>query len=263
MWQTNERKARFIEHALTGDGSIRRLEDAGNQAGQFALAKAVASGDARLMQQAGLASEIARLERLQAAHLDEQIAVRREIAAARQEIAAATDRAEAITADLARRTPTRGEAFTMTVASRRHRERKPAGMALLEALLPLLQPGKPLRRTLGEIGGFALLVIREEAGRLRSRTLRLVLQRTRLEQEIEIDPQLTPLGLIARLEHALNGMETELAQQQRRRAENERRLQDYERRGGRPFELAEELELKRQAMAELLAELAADQRQAA
>ena len=74
--------------ALTGDGSIRRLEDAGNQAGQFALAKAVASGDARLMQQAGLSSEIARLERLQAAHLDEQVAVRREIAAARREITA-------------------------------------------------------------------------------------------------------------------------------------------------------------------------------
>ena len=36
MWQNNERKARFIEAALSGDRTIRRLEDAGSQANQFA-----------------------------------------------------------------------------------------------------------------------------------------------------------------------------------------------------------------------------------
>ena len=149
------------------------------------------------------------------------------------------------------------------MAGRHHRERKPAGRALLETLLPLLPPGKRLRRTIGAIGGFDLLVLREEAGRLHTRSLRLILQRTRLEQEIEVDRQLTPLGLVARLEHALNGMEAELLEQQRRQVENERRLQDYTTRVGRPFELDGELELKRQAMAELLADLAADQREAA
>ena len=106
-------------------------------------------------------------------------------------------------------------------------------------------------------------MIREERGLIRSRPVRLLLQRTRLEQDIEIGEAITPLGLIARLEHALNGLEAELALQQRRRAENERRLQDYASRTGRSFELAGELELKRQAMAELLAELAADQGEAA
>jgi hypothetical protein len=48
MWQTNERKARFIAAALSGDRSIRTLEDADHQANQFALVKAIASGDARL-----------------------------------------------------------------------------------------------------------------------------------------------------------------------------------------------------------------------
>ena len=74
---------------------------------------------------------------------------------------------------------------------------------------------------------------------------------------------MTPLGLIARLEHALNGIEAELAQQQRRRSENEHRLRDYAARLDRPFELAAELALKHQALAELLAELAADQQEAA
>ncbi|MBF3255891.1 hypothetical protein HKW75_42480, partial [Pseudomonas aeruginosa] len=62
MWQNNERKARFIAAALSGDTSIRRLEDMGeSQANQFAMAKAIASGDPRLMQKAGLEADIARL----------------------------------------------------------------------------------------------------------------------------------------------------------------------------------------------------------
>jgi hypothetical protein len=41
------------------------------------MAKAIASGDPRLMQKAGLEAEIARLERLRAAHIDDQQAIRR------------------------------------------------------------------------------------------------------------------------------------------------------------------------------------------
>ena len=79
MWQNNERKARFIEAALSGDRTIRRLEDEGGQANQFAMAKAIASGDSRLMRKAGLESEIARLQRQRAAHIDDQHAIRRQI----------------------------------------------------------------------------------------------------------------------------------------------------------------------------------------
>ncbi|RZI39052.1 hypothetical protein EGT07_30970, partial [Herbaspirillum sp. HC18] len=80
MWQNNERKARFIAAALSGDTSIRRLEDMGEtQANQFAMAKAIASGDPRLMLKAGLEADIARLERLRAAHIDGQHAIRRQI----------------------------------------------------------------------------------------------------------------------------------------------------------------------------------------
>ena len=63
MWQNNERKQRFINAAMSGDRSVRRIEDAGSQVSQFAMAKAIASGDPRLMQKAGLEAEVARLER--------------------------------------------------------------------------------------------------------------------------------------------------------------------------------------------------------
>ena len=140
-WQILERKARFIDAAMSGDRSVRRIEDAGSQANQFALAKAIASGDERLMRKAGLASEIARLERLRDSHFDDQFAIRRKIDFGEKRLEEATRRIEAITQDLARRIPTRGEAFVMTIGDRRFAERKRAG----EALIALARKMKPTK----------------------------------------------------------------------------------------------------------------------
>ena len=75
MWQMVGRKQRFIDQAFTGDKSLRSMDDLG-EASLFEQAAAVASGDPRALQLAGLKQEVARLERLQAAHANEQIAVR-------------------------------------------------------------------------------------------------------------------------------------------------------------------------------------------
>ena len=118
MWQNNERKAKFIAAALSGDRTIRRVEDIGSQANQFAMAKAIASGDSRLMMKAGLETEIARLERQRAAHIDDQHDIRRRIHDARYDQTRAEARIVGIRRDLERRTNTRGEAFSMVVADR-------------------------------------------------------------------------------------------------------------------------------------------------
>jgi hypothetical protein len=130
-WQILERKARFIDAAMAGDRSVRRIEDAGSQANQFALAKAIASGDERLMRKAGIASEIARLERLRMSHFDDQLAIQRKIGYGEKSLAGATQRIAEIAQDLARRTPTRGDAFVMTVGDRKLTGRKAAGEALI------------------------------------------------------------------------------------------------------------------------------------
>lgn len=75
MWQMVARKQRFIDQAFTGDKSVRSMEDLG-EASLFEQAAAVASGDPRALQLAGLKQDVNRLERLQAAHANEQIAVR-------------------------------------------------------------------------------------------------------------------------------------------------------------------------------------------
>ena len=166
MWQNNERKARFIAAALSGDTSIRRLEDMGEgQANQFAMAKAIASGDQRLMQKAGLEAEIARLDRLRAAHVDDQHAIRRQIRDAEREIELSTRRIGEIGQDIERLVPTAGDAFTMTVMGKAHDERKLAGRALMKEILTLVQLQHEGEGVIVSIGGLPLYPDADATGR--------------------------------------------------------------------------------------------------
>jgi hypothetical protein len=64
------------------------------------MAKAIASGDPRLMQKAGLEADIARLERLRAAHIDDLHAVRRQLRDAERDIELSTRRIVEIGQDI-------------------------------------------------------------------------------------------------------------------------------------------------------------------
>ena len=75
MWGMVARKARFIEQAFTGDDSVRTLEDI-SESSQYEMAAALAAGDERAIQLAGLNSDIERLSRLNRAHTEEQMRFR-------------------------------------------------------------------------------------------------------------------------------------------------------------------------------------------
>jgi hypothetical protein len=251
-WQILERKARFIDAAMSGDRSVRRIEDAGSQANQFALAKAIASGDERLMRKAGIASEIARLERLRDSHFDDQFAIRRKIGFGEKRLEDATRRIEAITHDLARRIPTRGDAFTMTVGEQRFTERKAAGEALI-AFVRKMKPQKPgATAPIAAIGGFTIVA------RTYFDDIELRLDRAlKSSDAITHEKDVTPLGLVSRLESALGRFEVELAEERRTVAEVSGWLPGFKARLGDAFPHEAELEEKRAEMAELDASLAA------
>jgi len=257
-WQLLERKARFIAAALAGDRSIRRLEDVGAQANQFAMAKALASGDPRLMQKAGLEAETARLRRLRAAHVDDQHAVRRNIADARAEVASSTARIAQIEADLALRTPTRGDLFTMEVGGRTVTERKVAGASLLSRIRILALGKENGRWTLARIGGFD---VKAEGRTWASRSghqLDVWLDRTGYEQEVRVEDDLTAQGLVSRLEYMLDQFEVNLAAHRRGAAEAAARIPAYEGRLGQPFAYEAELDAKEAELAGIEESLASD-----
>ena len=258
MWQNNERKARFIAAALSGDTSIRRLEDLGEgQANQFAMAKAIASGDERLMKKAGLEADIARLERLRAAHEDDLYAVRRQIRDAERDIEHSTRRIDEIGQDIAQLIPTTGDAFTMTALGQTYTERKDAGRAIMKEILTLVQLQRQGEVHLATMGGFDLLFEGERIGKegFRYQTL---LQRTGATQEVDLAVTVTPLGAISRLEHALGGFNDEQQRYRRHLEEAHRRLASYRSRQGGVFAFADELAEKRRQLRENEALLAAD-----
>ena len=256
MWQNNERKARFIAAALSGDRSIRRVEDVGSQANQFAMAKAIASGDSRLIQKAGLDNEIARLQRQRAAHIDDQHDIRRRIHNARRDREHAEERLTSIREDITRRTPTRGEAFTMDVGRRTVTERKVAGGSLLSKVRMAVLERDVRDWHIGQIGGFDLTCSVRRNAMGQGCSADIVLKRTAFSQRLEVSDDLTALGLIARIEHALDHFETDLEEQTRRREDAANRLAGYEPRLGELFPLQGELNDKLARMAELEADLA-------
>ncbi|RWJ81360.1 MAG: lactate dehydrogenase [Mesorhizobium sp.] len=258
MWQNNERKARFIAAALSGDTSIRRLEDLGEgQANQFAMAKAIASGDQRLMQKAGLETDIARLERLRAAHIDDQHAVRRQIRDAEREIEYSTRRIGEIRQDIERLVPTNGDAFAMSVKGSRYAERKEAGRELMKEILTLVQLQQEGEIVIAAIGGFDLEYAGERFGRDGYR-YSTVLKRIGATQEIELPVTVTPLGAVSRLERVLSGFEEEQERYRQRLADARRRLASYQSREGGEFAFARELADKRRQLAQVEKALATD-----
>jgi flagellar motility protein MotE (MotC chaperone) len=261
MWQNNERKARFIAAALSGDRTIRTIDDIGETANQFALAKAIASGDARLTQKAGLDSEIARLDRQRAAHFNDQLAVRRQISNAEFDLQTARRRVEQIGEDLKRRIPTRAETFVLQWQGRRVEERRAAGVLLLSKVRLALREKTKADEDLGTIGGFELTCSTGPTWRGKFEVI-LVMRRTGFDQHIETEDAITPAGLIARIEHLLEHMPQELREQERKAEQAAYRLAGYKDRLGQPFALQDELDGKLAQLAALEADLAATAKQA-
>ncbi|MBE7210591.1 MAG: methyltransferase [Gluconacetobacter diazotrophicus] len=256
-WQLLERKARFIAAALAGDRTIRRLEDVDGQANQFAMAKALASGDQRLMQKAGIEAEVARLRRLHAAHFDDQHAIAQNVRNAEAAIRSASTRIAQIEEDLRVRISTRGDAFAMVVGKKPHTERKVAGGSLLSKLRLTEKAQEEGTWTMGQIGGFDLRAQGKTYGKSHYR-MNLWLERTGYEQEVELSDDLTALGLISRLEYMLDRFEADLAEHRRRLAEAEQRLPGYRQRVGEVFGFQAEMEAKEAELAALEADLAAN-----
>ena len=69
-----------------------------------------------------------------------------------------------------------------------------------------------------------------------------MLERTDFAQPIGIDGETTPVGIVARLEHALDRMETDLEEHRRRVIDAKVRLAGYEPRLGETFPFQGELD---------------------
>ena len=84
MWQTLERKARFINQVMRGRLDVREIEDLGEDVLGFAELKAIASGDPLILDKAKIDAEVERLARVERAWQRGHHALRSTIGAAEQ-----------------------------------------------------------------------------------------------------------------------------------------------------------------------------------
>ena len=154
-WQTVERKARFIGQLMRGRLDVREVEDVGEAALSYAEVKALAAGDPRLVEQAEVSTEVARLERLERAWRRDQERLRSEGARLGRRAGSLGAELSEAQAALARRTSTAGEAFRMVVGGWEHDKRSDAGLALAEQLRSAAERLWPGREV--DLAGIAVL----------------------------------------------------------------------------------------------------------
>lgn len=249
-WQLLERKARFIALAMSGDKTIRRMEDVGETAGQFALAKALTSGDTRLIQKFGLEADIARLQRLKLAWKDNMLAIRSRIKKAQSIIETAQKRIPNLQKDLKLRIKTEGECFYMETANGNITNRTQAGNYLLGLIHNLKREETNRQFVIAKIGGFKIAIRSSFEGAV----IDLFLLVT--ESKISIEHQsISALGLIIKIERLILHLDTVLIKQQEQLEKASQQLIGYEKQKNQPFLNQNELEQKEQQLIKLVIEL--------
>lgn len=140
----------------------------------------------------------------------------------------------------------------MTVDGKAFRERKDAG-ALLIMHIRKAETEKPFKpRMIGAVGGFDLRLGRDMFG-----WPALLILRTGRDEAVKCEADLTPLGLISRLEHALARFEAALSENRGIIAQAGTWLPSLQSRLGVPFALQGELDDKLAELASINASLAA------
>jgi len=215
MWQTLERKARFIGQVMHGRLDTREIADIGDTALSFSEVKAIATGNPLLIDKAEADATLSRLQRAERAHLRNQDALCHAISDYEAEINRLTIFADAVDTAIARRQDTRGENFAMTVDQVHHDKRADAGQHIKDILeREAAGLAGQLQRivSLGTLGGFPVTA-----------DMHRTLGTTSITLSLEGAPGTTidvpavglrgtdPVGLVTRLENRLTQLETRKA----------------------------------------------------
>jgi N12 class adenine-specific DNA methylase len=157
MWQTLETKAKFIAQVMSGDMTIRRLEDLDSAALTYAEVKAIASGNPLVIEKAQVDAELMRLTRLRSAHAEEQYRIRSNLRRSHEDAEMFTTRLTNLRQDLTIRKDTSGDKFIITLDGQETNNRGIAGELILRRAEKLKDRfGDDVR--IGRFAGFDLFL---------------------------------------------------------------------------------------------------------
>jgi N12 class adenine-specific DNA methylase len=256
MWQTLETKAKFISQVMTGESTARRIEDLDSPALTYAEVKAIASGNPLVIEKAKVDSEVMRLSRLRAEHSENQYMHRHRLRMLEQDVGRLERQLVATKQDLAVRQDTQGDKFRIVLGQETFSDRTKAGAALIyhvedhrtDHLL-----GRPSPTLLGEFAGFRIEYRSTVADKL---TLRGA-------SEYSANVTLSPVGIIASLEHAARSVEERVEHTSADLARTKQQLAELAKLAGGVFEHEERYREVVARQAELVDKLDITKNQAA
>lgn len=221
VWQILETKARFIGQFLSGNTSVREMEDVGDTVLSMAEIKALASGNPKIIERVVLQNEMVKLENLRASWQSNRRDSQRRLAANKDEFAQIQSRVEYLCQAVKLREANANEQFRIRISEKIYEERKSAGAALIEYTRILKNEaehsGQEARKNVGEYRGFSMwLRVRPN----RDRTMRSLIDQPGVEADILLDygvPQVlvahvseSDLGTVASIEAAIRSIDAEI-----------------------------------------------------
>lgn len=156
MWQTVERKSKFINQIMRGSLDMRTIEDIGQNSLDYAEITAIAADNPLLIEKTKLTTEVQRLTRLERAHESEQQNLRIRIPQMRDSIETMRANIGSLSQLAERTQDVSGDKFTMTVRDQPYNERAKAGEAIVRWAKGTNFRSEPRTdRELGQIGTLA------------------------------------------------------------------------------------------------------------
>lgn len=156
MWQTVERKSKFINQIMRGSLDMRTIEDIGQNSLDYAEITAIAADNPLLIEKTKLTTELQRLTRLERAHESEQQNLRIRVPQMRESIETMRTHQGTLAQLAARTQDVSGDKFTMTVRGQEYSERAKAGEAIVRwAQGTNFRSDPRTDRELGQIGTLA------------------------------------------------------------------------------------------------------------
>jgi N12 class adenine-specific DNA methylase/adenine-specific DNA methylase len=230
MWQTLETKAKFIAQVMTGDMTIRRVEDLDSAALTYAEVKAIASGNPLVIEKAQVDAELMRLTRLRSAHAEEQYRIRTNFRRSHEDAETFTARLSNLREDINTRQDTSGDNFRIELDGQTLDNRGIAGELIVRRTEKMKNRfGEDVR--MGRFAGFDLF--------LRpcfNDTVEVVLRGKNSYSARVTD---TALGTIRSLEATIQGFEERATKLENDITDSHKRAKELEGKVGAPFEKEE------------------------
>ena len=227
MWQTLETKAKFISQVMSGDMTIRRIEDLDSTALTYAEVKAIASGNPLVIEKAQVDAELMKLNRLRSAHAEEKYRIRTSLRHLQEDAQRSTEKRANLQQDLAVRHDTSGDKFRIELDGQTLDNRGVAG-ELLVRRAGKIKSNFGASARVGKFAGFDLSLHATFNG-----GVELILHGKNSYSARVTD---TALGTIRSLESIVQGFEERATGLERDILDSQKRAKEFESKVNAPFE---------------------------